>query len=51
MGGFYISQYSKELKLSIIKRYLNGEESTISLVKEINKDAKVVHIQRTLKKQ
>ena len=30
------SKYSKELKLSIVKRYLNGEGSTVSLAKEIN---------------
>ena len=30
------SQYSKELKLSIVKRYLDGEGSTASLAKEIN---------------
>ena len=30
------SKYSKELKLSIVKRYLDGEGSTVSLAKEIN---------------
>lgn len=30
------SKYSKELKLSIVKRYLDGERSTVSLAKEIN---------------
>lgn len=30
------SKYSKELKLSIVKRYLDGEGSTFTLAKEIN---------------
>ena len=36
------SKYSKELKLSIVKRYLNGEGSTASLAGEINSDESVV---------
>ena len=36
------SKYSKELKLSIVKRYLNGEESTASLAREVNSDESVV---------
>ena len=36
------SKYSKELKLSIVKRYLGGEGSTISLAKEINTKQSVV---------
>ena len=36
------SKYSKELKLSIVKKYLNGEGSTISLAKEINTAGRVV---------
>ena len=34
--------YSKELKLSIVKRYLDGEGSTIILAKEINTASRVV---------
>ena len=30
------SKRSKKLRLSIVKRYLDGEESTVSLAKEIN---------------
>lgn len=37
------SKYSKELKLSIAKRYLNGEGSTHTLAKEINTANKVVN--------
>ena len=37
------SKYSKELKLSIVKRYLDGEGSIISLAKEINTNHSVVH--------
>lgn len=36
------SKYSKELKLSIVKRYLNGEGSTASLAREVNSDESVV---------
>ena len=36
------SQYSKELKLSIVKRYLAGEGSTASLAREINSVDSVV---------
>lgn len=36
------NKYSKELKLSIVKRYLEGEGSTISLAKEINTAANIV---------
>ena len=36
------SKYSKELKLSIVKRYLAGEGSTVSLAKEINTTNSVV---------
>lgn len=36
------SKYSKELKLSIVKRYLAGEGSTVSLAKEINTTDTVV---------
>lgn len=36
------SQYSKELKLSIVKRYLDGEGSYKSLAKEINTTESVV---------
>ena len=35
------NKYSKELKLSIVKRYLEGEGSTISLAKEINTAANI----------
>lgn len=39
--NFYVmrwkSQYTKELKLNIAKRYLLGEESTYSLAEEINR--------------
>lgn len=37
------SQYSKELKLYIVKRYLNGEGSIKGLAKEINTGKTVVH--------
>ena len=36
------SKYSKELKLSIVKRYLNGEGSTASLAREVNSYESVV---------
>mgnify|MGYP002795880651 FL=1 len=36
------SKYSKELKLSIVKRYLNGEGSTRTLAREINSVGSVV---------
>lgn len=36
------SKYSKEQKLSIVKRYLAGEGSTASLAREINSDESVV---------
>ena len=36
------SKYSKELKLSIVKRYLDGEGATASLAKEINTSNDVV---------
>ena len=36
------NKYSKELKLSIVKRYLEGEGSTIFLAKEINTAANIV---------
>ncbi len=36
------SKYSKELKLSIVKRYLNGEGSTYTLAREINSVASIV---------
>ena len=36
------SKYSKEIKLSIVKRYLDGEGSTVSLAKEINTTNDVV---------
>ena len=36
------SKYSKELKLSIVKRYLDGEGSTASLAEEINTANEVV---------
>ena len=36
------SKYSKEIKLSIVKRYLAGEGSIVSLAREINSDESVV---------
>ena len=36
------NKYLKELKLSIVKRYLEGEGSTISLAKEINTSGNIV---------
>ena len=36
-------KYSKELKLSIVKRYLDGEGSTISLAKEIHSTPSMVN--------
>lgn len=36
------NKYLKELKSSIVKRYLEGEESTISLAKEINTSGNIV---------
>ncbi|WP_288060233.1 transposase, partial [Thomasclavelia cocleata] len=36
------NKYSKELKLSIVKRYLNGEGSTNSLAGEINTTNNIV---------
>lgn len=36
------SKYSKELKLSIVQRYLSGEGSTVSLAREINTTKNVV---------
>ena len=36
------SKYSKELKLIIVKRYLDGEGSTVTLAKEINTASRVV---------
>lgn len=36
------SKYSKELKLSIVKRYLDGEGSTVSLAKETGTKKNVV---------
>lgn len=42
------SKYSKELKISIVKKYLGGEGSTISLAKEINTDPSAV--ERWIKK-
>ena len=36
------SKYSKELKLGIVKRYLNGEGSTYTLAREINSVDSVV---------
>ena len=36
------SKYSKELKLGIVKRYINGEGSTYTLAREINSVDSVV---------
>lgn len=36
------SQYSKELKISIVKRYLNGEGSTYTLAREIDSEHAVI---------
>ena len=36
------SQYSKELKLSIVKRYLDGKESALILANELNSNPNVI---------
>ena len=36
------SKYSKKLKLEIVQRYEKGEESVVSLVKEIETDKCVI---------